>query len=118
MGPEAYIDQNGRWPPLTSGSLAGSNVGSRLIAHTGVSGTCNAPSSTITDPRAEKALFRHLKSIPSPKHGVIFQHPSIRSSPWWIRGKVARLLAGKIALAVRKDVFSQEFDESPLVRIQ
>ncbi len=111
---EAYIDLKMEKMAPNLRALAGSNVGARLIAHAGgLRELAMLPSSTIQILGAEKALFRHLKSRANPpKHGVIFQHPSIRSSPWWIRGKVARLLAGKIALAVRKDVFSQEFDES------
>ena len=46
---------------------------------------------------AEKAIFRHLKTGERPpKHGLIFQHPSVRGAKWWNRGKVARNLALKI----------------------
>lgn len=109
---ERYIDIKMEKLAPNLRALAGSNVGARLIAHAGgLRELAMLPSSTIQVLGAEKALFRHLKSgARPPKHGVIFQHPAIRSSPWWIRGKVARLLAGKIAIAVRKDVFSREFD--------
>jgi len=109
---ERYIDIKMEKLAPNLRALAGSNVGARLIAHAGgLRELAMMPASTIQILGAEKALFRHLKSgAKPPKHGVIFQHPSIRSSPWWIRGKAARLLAGKIAIAVRKDVFSREFD--------
>ncbi|MGZ7118687.1 MAG: NOP5/NOP56 family protein, partial [Methanobacterium sp.] len=45
-----------------------------------------------------------------PKHGLIYQYPEIRSTNWWLKGKFARALAAKISLAVRKDVYSGEFD--------
>jgi len=68
------------------------------------------PASTIQVLGAEKALFRHLRSgAKPPKHGVIFQYPAINRSPWWQRGKIARALAGKLAIAARVDYFSGEY---------
>ncbi len=92
--------------------LAGASLGAKLISHVGsIKGLAMLPSSTIQIMGAEKALFRHLKSGERPpKHGLIYQHPEVRGSRWWIRGKVARLLAAKISLAVRKDFFSGEKD--------
>ncbi|MBR2858189.1 ATP-binding protein, partial [bacterium] len=61
----------------------------------------------------EKALFRHLKSGDRPpKYGLIYQHPQVRGAKWWNRGKIARMLAGRISLAVRRDVFTKTFDEN------
>jgi nucleolar protein 56 len=92
--------------------LAGSSLGAKLIAHVGsIKRLATFPSSTVQIIGAEKALFRHLKTGERPpKHGLIFQHPAIRSGQWWLRGKIARTLAAKISIAVRKDVFSGEFD--------
>lgn len=68
------------------------------------------PASTIQVLGAEKALFRHLRTgAKPPKHGVIFQYPAINRSPWWQRGKIARALAGKLAIAARVDYFSGEY---------
>jgi nucleolar protein 56 len=93
-------------------NLVGSSLGGKLIAHVGsVKKLANYPSGTIQIMGAEKALFRHLKTGERPpKHGLIFQHPEVRTSPWWVRGKIARTLALKISLSVRKDVFSGDFD--------
>ena len=68
------------------------------------------PSSTIQVLGAEKALFRSIrtKSKP-PKHGFIFQQLEIHQAPWWQRGKIARALAGKLAIAARVDAFSGEY---------
>jgi nucleolar protein 56 len=92
--------------------LVGASLGAKLIAHSGsIKKLAMYPSSTVQIMGAEKALFRHMKTGERPpKHGLIFQHPQIRSSNWWNRGKIARLLALKISLAVRRDVFVKEFN--------
>ncbi|MEM2962985.1 MAG: hypothetical protein QXW70_02670 [Candidatus Anstonellales archaeon] len=65
------------------------------------------PASTIQVMGATKALFKHLKTgSKPPKHGVIFQHPSISGAPRKLRGKIARALASKIAIAARADAFT------------
>jgi len=71
------------------------------------------PASTIQVLGAEPALFRHLrKGAKPPKHGIIFQDPRIHNAPKWQRGKIARSLASKIAIAAKLDFYSGEFDES------
>ena len=92
-------------PNLTK--IAGASLGARLISLTGgIDRLSKLPASTIQVIGAEKALFAHLRegALP-PKHGVIFQHPLLQSSPWWVRGKVARALSCKLSIAVRADVF-------------
>ena len=95
-------------------AIAGPTIGARLIAKSGgLMKLAKLPSSTIQVLGAEKALFRSLKSgSRPPKHGIIFQHDKVHSSPKWQRGKIARSLASKIAIAVRIDVFrgSKEID--------
>ena len=55
--------------------------------------------------------FRHLKSGDRPpKYGLIYQHPQVRGAKWWNRGKIARMLASRISLAARKDVFTHDFN--------
>jgi len=71
------------------------------------------PASTIQVLGAEPALFRHLrKGAKPPKHGIIFQDPRIHNAPKWQRGKIARSLASKIAIAAKLDFYSGEFDET------
>ena len=68
------------------------------------------PSSTIQLLGAEKALFKHLKfGTKAPKHGFIFQHLFVSSKPKKLRGRAARILANKIAIAARADAFSKNF---------
>ncbi|UCE09076.1 MAG: C/D box methylation guide ribonucleoprotein complex aNOP56 subunit [Candidatus Thorarchaeota archaeon] len=90
-------------------ALVGPIVGARLISRAGSLGELAAkPSSTIQVFGAEKALFRSIKTgTDPPKHGIIYQVPDIRSAPYWQRGKIARSLAGKLAIASRIDAYSK-----------
>ncbi|MEM4289006.1 MAG: hypothetical protein QXQ48_01870 [Nitrososphaerota archaeon] len=102
-------------PNLTA--IAGPVIGARLISLAGgLQNLARLPASTIQVLGAEKALFRFFKTgRGAPKHGVIFQHPYVHSSPKWQRGKIARALATKIALAARIDYHSRE-DRSAEIR--
>ena len=109
-GIEAYIDKlMGEVSPNVK-NLAGANLGARLIEKAGsLRSLAILPASTIQVLGAEKALFKHLqKGTPSPKHGVIFQHPVVNRAPSTKRGKLARTLATKIALGAKADFFSGE----------
>ncbi|MDV3104043.1 C/D box methylation guide ribonucleoprotein complex aNOP56 subunit [Thermococcus waiotapuensis] len=92
-------------------ALVGAKLAARLMSIAGgLKELAMMPASTIQVLGAEKALFRHLRSgAKPPKHGVIFQYPAINRSPWWQRGKIARALAGKLAIAARVDYFSGEY---------
>jgi len=92
-------------------SLVGSLLGARLIALTGgLSNLAKMPASTVQVLGAEKALFRSLKTgTRPPKHGIIFQHTLIHEANRWQRGKMARALAGKLAIAARSDAFSGKY---------
>jgi len=105
---EEYM--NNHLPNLSA--VAGTHVGARLLGIVGSSKKlASMPSSSIQVLGAEKALFKHLRgNATSPKHGVIFQHPLVKESPWWLRGKIARALASKISIAVRVDYYSGTFD--------
>ncbi len=111
---ENYVDIKMETIAPNLKDLAGPSLGAKLIAHVGsIKKMATFPSSTVQIMGAEKALFRHLTTGERPpKHGLIYQHPDVRGAKWWIRGKIARALAAKISLAVRKDVFSGEFDPS------
>ena len=111
---ETYIDSKMEEIAPNLRDLLGATLGAKLIAHIGsIKRLATYPASVIQIMGAEKAIFRHLKTGERPpKHGLIFQHPSVRGAKWWNRGKVARNLALKITLAVRKDVFSGEYDPS------
>ncbi|WP_456467345.1 C/D box methylation guide ribonucleoprotein complex aNOP56 subunit [Methanopyrus sp.] len=113
-----YIDESMDDVAPNIKALVGPLIGARLIALAGgLKEMARLPASTIQLLGAEKALFRHLtKGTKPPKHGVIFQHPLIHRSPWWQRGKIARALAGKLAIAARIDAYSGEYRGDELKR--
>ncbi len=92
-------------------ALVGALLGARLIALAGsLENLAKMPASTIQVLGAEKALFRALRTgSKPPKHGVIFQHTYLREAKRWQRGKIARALAGKLAIAARTDAYSGKF---------
>lgn len=111
---ENYIDKKMESIAPNTRLLVGSTLGAKLISHAGgLKRLAMYPSSTVQIMGAEKALFRHLKNGDRPpKYGLIYQHPQIRGAKWWNRGKIARMLAGMISLAARRDVFTKTFDEN------
>jgi nucleolar protein 56 len=96
-------------------------VGARLISKAGsLSRLAFSSASTIQVLGAEKALFRALKSgARPPKHGLLFQHPMVHSAPKWQRGKIARAVASKVAIAARIDLYRHSGkDESILNKLE
>ncbi len=104
---EGYMDKTMEEVAPNVKSLAGSLLGARLIAIAGgLQNLAMKPASTVQVLGAEKALFRSLKTgSRPPKHGMIFQHTLIHDAKRWQRGKIARALAGKLAIAARTDAF-------------
>ena len=105
---ERYVELRMKSVAPNISSIAGPVLGARLIMQAGSLGRlASMPSGTVQLLGAEKAMFRHLKegSRP-PKHGILFQHPSVHVAPPWQRGAIARALASKICLAARADVYS------------
>ncbi len=76
------------------------------------------PASTIQVLGAEKALFRSLKTgSQPPKHGLLFQHALVHAAPRWQRGKIARAIAAKAAIAARVDVYGGELNKVLLEKL-
>jgi len=90
--------------------VAGATIGARLIARAGgLERLARLPASTIQVLGAEKALFRAIRTgARPPKHGILFQHEAVHMAPKWQRGKIARTLANKIAIAARIDYYRGE----------
>ncbi|ALU11661.1 C/D box methylation guide ribonucleoprotein complex aNOP56 subunit [Ignicoccus islandicus DSM 13165] len=103
-----YIDYIMRDVAPNVSALVGPVLGARLLSLAGsLEQLAKMPASTIQVLGAEKALFRALRTGGKPpKHGVIFQYPEIHRSPKWQRGKIARALASKLAIAARTDYFT------------
>ncbi len=67
------------------------------------------PSGSLQVLGAHAAMAAHRRGAPPPKHGaILFSMPQISRSPRWVRGKIARFLAGKASIAVRCDHFGGE----------
>ena len=92
--------------PNTS-ALIGGLVAARLLSNAGgLKELSRLPASGIQVLGARTALFAHIRTkAPSPKHGIIFQHRRVHNAPREVRGKVARVLAGKLAIAARLDFY-------------
>jgi len=108
--------------PNTS-ALIGGLVAARLLSQAGgLLALSRLPGSAIQVLGARTALFSHIRTrSPCPKHGIIFQHRRIHNAPREVRGKVSRVLAGKLAIAARLDYFrgviAPEFLDSAQERI-
>ncbi len=89
--------------------LATPMIAAQLLAKAGsLKRLAEMPGSTIQVLGAEEALFSHLKTHSRPpKHGYIFNHPFVKNLPRHVRGRMARTLAGKLAICARVDVFGK-----------
>ncbi len=113
---EAYLEKKMRshCPNITE--VAGSLLGARLLSHAGSLRKLSImTASKIQLIGAEKALFRHMRTgAKAPKHGIILHHPLLQNAKAGQRGKAARALADKIAIAAKVDYFKGEFVGSRL----
>lgn len=92
--------------------LLGPDLAARLISQArGLDRLARLPASTVQVLGAERAFFEHLRGRASPpRHGLLFQHPTIQSAPRKQRGKLARALAGKASIAARLDLSGAAVD--------
>ena len=106
-----YIDEAMQEVAPNLRALVGALLGARLISLAGgLTRLAMMPASTIQVLGAEKALFRSLRTgARPPKHGIIFQWEEIHGAQFWLKGKIARALAGKLAIASRIDLYSGEY---------
>jgi nucleolar protein 56 len=113
---ESYLDRAMKEVAPNIRGLVGPTLGARLISKVGgLKNLAKKSSSTIQLLGAEKALFRSLRTgTRPPKHGLIFQHKEVHKSPRWQRGKIARALAGKIAIAARLDAYGEKYTRESL----
>jgi nucleolar protein 56 len=108
---ENYLDATMEEVAPNIKAIVGSLLGARLIALAGgLTSLAKMPASTVQVLGAEKALFRSLKTgTRPPKHGIIFQHALLHEAERWQRGKIARAIAGKLAIAARTDAFGARY---------
>lgn len=99
-------------------AILGGLVTARLIARAGgLPRLARLPASSVQVLGAGNALFSHLRTgSPPPKHGIIYQHRRIHAAPRSIRGRTARVVAAKVAIAARLDFYREEPDPDFLHR--
>jgi nucleolar protein 56 len=115
---EAYVEHSARELAPNVSELAGPILAARLVTLAGgVDELARVPAGTVQLLGAERALFRHLRTgSRPPKHGVLFQHPLVHGAPKWQRGAIARVLAGRIAIAARADAYTKRRIAPDLLR--
>jgi nucleolar protein 56 len=93
-----------RFPNLNA--LLGPLLTAKLLSQAGgLARLARLPASTVQVLGAERAFFEHLRGHgPPPRHGLLFLHPAVHGAPRGQRGKIARALAGKVAIAARLDL--------------
>lgn len=108
---EGYMEKTMDEVAPNTKAIVGSLLGARLISIAGgLRNLAMRPASTMQVLGAEKALFRAIKTgARPPKHGLIFQHTLLHDAKRWQRGKIARAIAGKLAIAVRADAFGGKY---------
>lgn len=95
-------------------SILGSKLAAKLLLKAGsIKRLSMLPASTIQILGAEKSFFRALRNgTKIPKHGLIFEYPLMRNSTPDNRGKIARALATKIAIAAKIDAYSGKLNKT------
>ena len=108
---EEYLDTLMKQVAPNLLALVGGLIGAKLIAKAGsLKKLAFMPASRIQLLGAEKALYRFLKTGEKrPKHGLIFQWNLIRGSKAHNRGKISRVISGKIGISTKVDYFGGEF---------
>ncbi|NLK25537.1 MAG: ribosomal biogenesis protein [Euryarchaeota archaeon] len=108
---EAYVADRMEDVAPNISAIVGPSLGARLISLAGgLRRLASLPAGTIQLLGAEKALFAHLRQGKRPpKHGIIFQHPTVHRAPYWQRGNISRTMGGKLAIAAKVDYYKGEF---------
>ena len=108
---EDYIKKaSGRMLPNTT-YLTDEKIAAELLAKAGsMERLATMPASTVQLLGAEKSLFKHIKfGSKPPKYGVLFKMPVVNSAPRDQRGRIARVYATKISIALKADHYTKKF---------
>lgn len=108
---EAYLKESSNriMPNLTF--LTDEKIAAEMLSKAGsLEKLATMPASTVQLLGAEKALFKHIKygSAP-PKYGILFKLPDVTAAPREIKGRIARIYATKLTIALKADYFSKRF---------
>ncbi|MCL5680068.1 MAG: NOP58 family protein [Candidatus Marsarchaeota archaeon] len=108
---DAYISAAvGRLLPNTA-YITEDKIAAELLSKAGsMERLATFPASTVQLLGAEKALFKHIKfGSKPPKYGVIFKLPEVTNARKDLKGRIARLYATKIAMALKADYYTKNF---------
>ncbi len=108
---EAYIKlASNRILPNTT-YLTDEKIAAELLSKAGsMERLATMPASTIQLLGAEKSLFKHIKfGSKPPKYGVLFKMPVVNSASREARGRIARVYATKISIALKADYYTKNF---------
>jgi nucleolar protein 56 len=92
-------------------SVTGTKIACQMLVIAGsISRLSRMPSSTIQLLGAEKSLFKSIKmgNKKTPKYGLLFNHSLIINKTKKDKGRIARFLAGKIAIAIKADISGKD----------
>jgi nucleolar protein 56 len=91
--------------------VLGESLTAKILRHAGSLRKLAMTRSTVIQIMgAEKALFRHLTTKSrSPKYGILFAHTLVNTAARKNKGKIARTVADKAAIAAKVDFFKGEF---------
>lgn len=109
----SFLSERARELMPNTCDLVGDEIAIELLYHAGsLRNLALMPASAIQVLGAEKALFKHiLYGSPPPKHGSLFKVKGMSSLKTSQRGKVARFIAGKTAIALRADFAGHKLDQ-------
>jgi nucleolar protein 56 len=101
-------------------ALLGPELAARMISQAGsLDRLARLPASTVQVLGAERAFFEHLRGrAPPPRHGLLFLHPTLHGAPRAQRGRLARALAGRVAIAARLDRAGRPLDPTLLAKFE
>ncbi len=108
---DAYIKlASNRILPNTT-FLTDEKIAAELLAKAGsMERIATMPASTIQLLGAEKSLFKHIKfGSKPPKYGVLFKMPVVNTASRETRGRIARIYATKISIALKADHYTKKF---------
>jgi nucleolar protein 56 len=109
---EEFIKAEAERISPNASAILGGILAARFIEHAGGLKKISMKSaSSIQIMGAEKAFYKAKKRMNGkmPKHGLLFMHPYVHTSQLNKRGKIARIIACKTAIAFRVDASSGKF---------
>ncbi len=108
---ESYITAASKRVLPNTSYLTDEKIAAELLSKAGsMERLATMPASTIQLLGAEKALFKHIKyGSKPPKYGILFKLPVINAAKKSVKGKMARMYAAKLSIALKADYYTKNF---------